>query len=112
MAKDFREELQKGNDLGLNNDEIAFYEALALNESTVRELGDETLKKIAVELTNTLRNNISIDWKYRENIRAKIKNRIRILLRRYKYPPDKTPEAIETVLKQAERLSDEWSKEN
>ena len=110
MAKDFREELKKGNDLGLNEDEIAFYEALALNESAVRELGDETLKKIAVELTETLRKNITIDWKYRENIRAKIKNRIRILLRRYKYPPDKTLQAIETVLKQAERISDEWSK--
>ena len=109
MAKDFRDELQKGNELGLNDDEIAFYEALALNESAVRELGDETLKKIAVELTETLRKNVSVDWKYRESIRAKIKNRIRILLRRYKYPPDKTPQAIETVLKQAERLSDEWS---
>ncbi len=111
MAKDFRNELQKGNNLGLNEDEIAFYEALALNESAVRELGDETLKKIAIELTETLRKNVTVDWKYRENIRAKIKNRIRILLRRYKYPPDKTPEAIETVLKQAERLSDEWSNE-
>jgi len=110
MAKDFRKELQKGNDLGLNDDEIAFYEALALNESAVRELGDETLKKIAIELTETLRKNVTVDWKYRENIRAKIKNRIRILLRRYKYPPDKTPQAIETVLKQAERISDEWSK--
>jgi type I restriction enzyme R subunit len=110
MAKDFRKEIEKGNDLGLNEDEIAFYEALALNESAVRELGDETLKKIAVKLTETLRKNITIDWKYRENIRAKIKNRIRILLRRYKYPPDKTPQAIETVLRQAERISDEWSK--
>ncbi len=111
MAKDFRAEFQKGNDLGLNEDEIAFYEALALNESAVRELGDETLKKIAIELTETLRRNVTVDWKYRENIRAKIKNRIRILLRRYKYPPDKTKEAIEMVLKQAERISDEWSKE-
>ncbi|SFP74380.1 type I restriction endonuclease subunit R [Hydrogenimonas thermophila] len=109
MAKDFRAELQKGKGLGLNDDEIAFYEALALNESAVRELGDETLKKIAIELTETLRKNVTIDWKYRENIRAKIKNRIRVLLRRYKYPPDKTPQAIETVLKQAERISDEWS---
>ena len=110
MAKDFRVELQKGNNLGLNDDEIAFYEALALNESAVRELGSPTLKKIAIELTETLRKNVTIDWKYRENIRAKIRNRIRILLRRYKYPPDKTPRAIETVLKQAERISDEWSK--
>jgi len=109
MAKDFRDELQKGNSLGLNEDEIAFYEALALNESAVRELGSPTLKKIAIELTETLRKNVTIDWKYRESIRAKIKNRIRILLRRYKYPPDKTPQAIEIVLKQAERISDEWS---
>ncbi len=111
MAKDFRNELQKGNDLGLNEDEIAFYEALVLNESAVRELGDETLKKIAIELTKTLRKNVTVDWKYRENIRAKIKNRIRILLRRYKYPPDKTLQAIEIVLKQAERLSDKWEKD-
>ncbi len=111
MAKDFQEDMDRNETLGLNPAELAFYDALANNESAVRELGDEMLKKIAQELTDKLRRSASVDWQKRESVRAKLRNLVRITLRRYKYPPDKTPEAIELVLKQAGRLSDEWSQE-
>jgi len=110
MAKDFAAAAKHGEDLGLNFDELAFYDALAENESAMREMNDEILKSIAQELTKKLRNSISVDWQKRESVRAKMRNMIRIILRRYKYPPDQQPEAIELVMKQAEVLSDEWSK--
>lgn len=110
MAKEFQESLKRHEDLGLNNDELAFYDALANNESAVRDLGNEILKKIAHEITEKLRNSTTVDWQVRDSVRAKLRNLIRITLRRYKYPPDETEEAIELVLKQAEVLSNEWSK--
>jgi type I restriction enzyme R subunit len=76
----------------------------------VRELGDEILKKIAHELTDKLRNNASVDWQKRESVRAKLRNLVRITLRRYKYPPDMQEAAIQLVLEQAERLSEDWSR--
>ena len=109
MAKNFQQELEKEKDLGLNQDELAFYDALADNESAVRQLGDDTLKKIAHELTEKLRKSTTVDWQVRENVRAKLRNLVRITLRRWKYPPDKQKEAIELVLRQAEVLSDHWS---
>jgi len=109
MARDFQKELEKEKELGLNQDELAFYAALANNESAVRQLGDETLKKIAHELTEKLRKSTTVDWQVRENVRAKLRNLVRITLRRWKYPPDKQKEAIELVLRQAEVLSDHWS---
>ena len=109
MAKDFAKEISEKKDLGLNIDEIAFYDALAENESAVREMGDETLKKIAQELTEKLRGSVSVDWQNRESVRAKIRNIIRIVLRKYKYPPDRQPSAIELVMRQTEVLSDEWT---
>ena len=110
MAKEFREAAKRGEDLGLNVSELAFYDALADNESAVRELGDEILKKIAHELTDKLRNNASVDWQKRESVRAKLRNLVRITLRRYKYPPDMQEAAIQLVLEQAERLSEDWSR--
>jgi type I restriction enzyme, R subunit len=110
MAKEFREAAKRGEKLGLNDSELAFYDALADNESAVRELGDEILKKIALELTEKLRNSTTVDWQKRESVRARLRNLVRITLRRYKYPPDKQDEAIRLVLEQAERLSDDWSK--
>jgi type I restriction enzyme R subunit len=110
MAKDFAKASKHGEDLGLNFDELAFYDALAENESALREMGDETLKKIAIELTQKLRNSVSVDWQKRESVRAKMRNMIRIILKRYKYPPDKAAEALDMVMKQTEVLSDEWSK--
>lgn len=94
----------------MNFDELAFYDALAENESALIEMGDETLKKIAIELTCKLRSSISVDWQKRESVRAKMRNIIRIILKRFKYPPDRAEKALDMVMKQAEVLSDEWSK--
>nr|WP_281269744.1 type I restriction enzyme endonuclease domain-containing protein [Marinospirillum perlucidum] len=109
MAKDFQAELERDAALGLNSDEVAFYDALANNESAVRELGDETLKKIAVEITTKLRASTTVDWQVRESVRAKLRILVRRTLQRYKYPPDQAKEAVELVLKQAEVLSNGWS---
>jgi len=108
MAKKFQEAARRGEELGLNADEMAFYDALATNESAVRELGDATLKKIAVELTLSMRKSVTVDWAKRETVRARLRVMVRTLLRRYKYPPDKQEEATETVLRQAESLSEAW----
>lgn len=110
MAKEFQEEMMREAELGLNPDEIAFYDALANNESAVRELGDEILKKIAVEITDKLKKSTTVDWQVRDSVRAKLKILVRRTLQRYKYPPDKAAEAVELVLKQAESLSNSWTK--
>ena len=109
MAKEFKAALQREASLGLGHDEIAFYDALANNESAVRELGDDTLKKIAMELTEKLRASTTIDWQVRESVRAKLRILVRRCLQRWKYPPDQQSDAVELVLKQAESLSNEWS---
>ena len=109
MAKDLQERLKQNEELGLNPDELAFYEALANNESAVRELGDDNLKKLAAELTEKLRSSTTVDWHVRESVRAKLRNLIRRLLRRYKYPPDEAKEAVELVMKQAEALAESWT---
>ncbi|NLC01129.1 MAG: type I restriction endonuclease subunit R, partial [Pseudomonas formosensis] len=109
MAKQFQAEMEREAALGLNPDEIAFYDALANNESAVRELGDEILKKIAVEITEKLRASTTVDWQIRESVRAKLRILVRRTLQRYKYPPDEAPGAVELVLKQAEVLSNAWS---
>ena len=110
MAKEFREAAKRGEKLGLNDSELAFYDALAENESAIRKLGDEILKKIALELTEKLRHSTTVDWQKRESVRARLRNLVRITLRRYKYPPDGQDKAIQLVLQQAERLSEDWSK--
>jgi len=109
MAKDFQAAMKRDEELGLSPDEIAFYDALANNESALRELGDEILKKIAHELTEKLRASTTVDWQVRDSVRAKMRNMIRRLLKKYKYPPDMQAEAIELVLKQAEALSYAWT---
>lgn len=109
MAKKFQEAARRGEELGLNRDEMAFYDALATNEAAVRDLGDATLRKIAVELTLSLRKSVTVDWAVRDSVRAKLRVMVKTLLRRYKYPPDRQEEATETVLKQAESLSAEWA---
>ncbi len=110
MAREFQAEMAREAELGLNPDEIAFYDALANNESAVRELGDEILKKIAIEITDKLRKSTTVDWQVRDSVRARLKILVRRTLQRYKYPPDKAAEAVELVLKQAETLSNSWSK--
>ena len=109
MAKEFQQALAREEALGLNPDEVAFYDALANNESAVRELGDEILKKIAIEITDKLRKSTTVDWPVRESVRAKLRILVRRTLQRYKYPPDKAADAVELVLKQAEVLSNGWS---
>lgn len=84
---------------------MAFYDALATNEAAVRELGDDTLKKIAVELVAKLRSSVTVDWSKRETVRARLRVMVKTLLKRYKYPPDRQEEATDTVLSQAESLS-------
>jgi type I restriction enzyme R subunit len=104
LAKQIKTETEKGNDLGLTAEEIAFYDALCENESAVKELEDEILKKIAQELTVMLRKNTTIDWTLKENVRAQIRVYIKRLLRKYNYPPDKQESATMIVLEQAEIL--------
>lgn len=107
MAKKFREAASRGETLGLTEDEVRFYDALASNESAVLQLTDEVLKKIAHELTESLRQNLSVDWSKRESVRAKLRLLVRRILRKYKYPPDQQDAAITLVLEQAERLAAE-----
>jgi type I restriction enzyme R subunit len=109
MAKKFKEEAERGASAGLNSDEIAFYDALADNEESVRELGDETLKKIAHELAESLRKNVSVDWAVRDSVRAKLRLLVKRILRKYKYPPVKEEAAVALVMQQAETLSAEWA---
>jgi type I restriction enzyme R subunit len=109
MAKKFRAAAERGEELGLTEDEIRFYDALADNESAVRELGDEILKKIAHELTENLRQNLSVDWSQRESIRAKLRLMVKRILRKYKYPPDEQDAAVELVLQQAQALGEAWA---
>ena len=109
MAKKFREAAARGEQLGLTEDEVRFYDALANNESAVRELTDETLKKIAHELAENLRKNLSVDWSARESVQAKLRLMVKRILRKYKYPPDQQDAAVELVLQQAKVLGEAWS---
>lgn len=109
MAKKFKVEAERGENVGLSSDELAFYDALADNEESVRELGDETLRKIAHELVESLRKNVSVDWTVRDSVRAKLRLLVKRILRKYKYPPIKENAAVALVMQQAETLSAEWS---
>ncbi|MBC7703904.1 MAG: type I restriction endonuclease subunit R [Rhodoferax sp.] len=106
MAKKFREAAARGDQLGLTEDEVRFYDALANNESAVRELTDETLKKIAHELAENLRRNLTVDWSARESVQAKLRLMVKRILRKYKYPPDEQDSAVELVLQQAKALGE------
>jgi type I restriction enzyme R subunit len=109
LAKDMREANARGEALGLSEDELAFYDALETNDSAVKMLGDETLRGIARELVETVRNNVTIDWTLRENVRAQLRVLVKRILRKHGYPPDKQEKATQTVLEQAEVLSAEWA---
>ncbi|MDD4540208.1 MAG: type I restriction endonuclease subunit R, partial [Lentisphaeria bacterium] len=112
LAKDMREAQQRGEALGLTEDEVAFYDALEVNDSAVSVLGDDTLRLIAQELVKSVRNSITIDWTVRENVRAQMRVIIKRILRRYGYPPDKQAKATELVLEQAEVLCHAWTQED
>ena len=109
LAREMREANARGERLGLSEDELAFYDALETNDSAVQVLGDETLRTIAHELVETVRNNVTIDWTLRENVRANLRRLVRRILRKYGYPPDKQEKATVTVLEQAEVLSEGWA---
>ncbi|MAS87171.1 MAG: DEAD/DEAH box helicase [Micavibrio sp.] len=109
LANDMREAQDKGEDLGLSSDESAFYDALADNMSAQDILGDDQLRTIARELTESVKNSTSIDWTVKESVKAKIRVTVKRILRKYGYPPDLQEKATQTVLEQAELLSEEWS---
>jgi type I restriction enzyme R subunit len=109
LAKDMRDATRRGESLGLTDDEVAFYDALETNDSAVKVLGDDTLRTIARELVTTVRGNVTIDWTMRENVRAHLRVLVKRILRKYGYPPDKQEKATQTVLDQAEVLSEGWA---
>ncbi len=109
MARRFREAAGRGEALGLSEDEVRFYDALVENESAVRELSDETLKRIAHELTENLRRNLSVDWSTRESVQAKLRLMVKRILRKYRYPPDRQDAAVELVLEQARAMGEAWA---
>ncbi|MEK6287887.1 MAG: type I restriction endonuclease subunit R [Acidobacteriota bacterium] len=109
LAKQMREANARGEALNLSEDELAFYDALEVNDSAVKVLGEPTLVKIARELVETVKRNVTIDWTVRENVRAQLRVIVKRILRKYGYPPDKQEKATQTVLEQAEVLSELWA---
>ena len=109
LAKEMRGANERGETLGLTEDELAFYDALETNDSAVKVMGDDTLCDIARELVETIRNSVTIDWTIREDVRARLRVRVRRILNRRGYPPDKQEKATETVIEQAEVLSEGWT---
>ena len=109
LAKDLDAATKQGKELGLTDDEKAFYDALAANESAVKAMGSLELRVIAAELVTQVRKSVTIDWTLRESARAKIKVMVKRILNKYGYPPDLQEEATKTVLAQAELLSAIWA---
>ena len=109
LAKDIKESDRRGDDLGLDFREYAFYTALEVNDNSVKVLGDDILRHIARDLVETVRNNTSIDWTVRENVQAKMRVAIKRILRKYNYPPDMEVKATETVLEQARLFAESTS---
>ncbi len=109
LAKDMRAANARGEELGLSEDELAFYDALETNDSAVKILGEPTSKTIARELVAAVRKNVTIDWTLRENVRAQMRVLVRRILRKYGYPPDKQEKATQTVMEQAALFSETWA---
>jgi type I restriction enzyme, R subunit len=109
LAKEIRAADKRGEKLGLDFREYAFYTALEVNDSAVGVLGDETLRAIARELLESVRQNTTIDWTIKESVQASLRRHIRRILRRYGYPPDLQEKAVDTVIKQAKLLADNLS---
>jgi type I restriction enzyme R subunit len=109
LAKEMREANKRGDKLNLSEDELAFYDALEVNDSAVKVLGDDTLRDIARELVDTVRKNVTIDWTLRESVQAKLRVMVKRILRKYGYPPDKQKKATETVLEQATLICKDWA---
>jgi len=109
LARDIRAARARGEEQGLSDEEIAFYDALAENESAVAVMGDAKLRVIAHELLVSLRDNVSVDWAHRESARARMRVLVKRILRKYGYPPDLQDAAVQTVLQQAEALCQDWT---
>jgi len=109
LAEEMRDAQKRGQQLNLSEDEIAFYDALEVNDSAVKVLGDQTLREIARELVDTVRKNATIDWTVRETVRAKLRVMVKRILRKYGYPPDKQEKATLTILEQAEVIAKDWA---
>jgi type I restriction enzyme R subunit len=109
IAKNFKKAMARGEELGLNDAELAFYDALETNDSAVMDLGDETLKAIARDLVTAVRKSVTIDWTMKDSVRAKIRTMVKRILRKHDYPPDKQEKATQTVLEQAELLCGDWA---
>src|SRR5262245_26497622 len=109
LAQQMREANAQGEALDLSDDELAFYDALEVNDSAVKVLGEPTLVKIARELVQTVKRNVTIDWTVRDNVRAHLRVIVKRVLRKYGYPPDKEEKATQTVLEQAALLSETWA---
>ena len=109
LARAVEEAKTRGTQLNLTEEELAFYDALAANESAVRVMGNQELRVIAAELVTKVRESVTIDWTLRENARARIKVMVKKILRKYGYPPDLQDEAVQTVLLQAETLCRDWA---
>ena len=108
LAKELDAATKRGESLGLNDDEIAFYDALAANDSAVQAMGDDKLKLIASELISQVKKSVTIDWTLRESARARIRVMVKCILNKYGYPPDLQEQSVQTVLAQAELLCAEW----
>ena len=109
IAKDIRAARARGEETGLTDEEIAFYDALAENESARQAMGEPALRVIAHELVASIRGSVSVDWVHREAARARIRVLVKRILRKYGYPPDLQDAAVQTVLQQAEALSAAWA---
>src|SRR3989441_8736252 len=108
LARQVREQKNRGKRQDMSDDEIAFYDALGVNDSAVQVLGIETLKKIALELTQMIRKSVTIDWTQRDSVQAEMRLKVKNILRKYGYPPDKQEKATQTVLEQAELIAKDW----
>ncbi len=111
MAKKLNEQIKAGNPDGLTEYEVAFYDALEVNQAAVREMEHATLVQLAQELTKKVKENIKVDWSVRESTQAALRIMVRDLLDKYGYPPDFSRLAVETVMRQAESLTEEWLQE-
>jgi type I restriction enzyme R subunit len=109
LAKDIRAARARGQESGLSDEEIAFYDALAENDSAREAMGEPALRVIAHELVQVIKGNVSTDWMHRDFARARIRVHVKRLLRKYGYPPDLQDAAVQNVLQQAEALSAEWA---
>jgi type I restriction enzyme R subunit len=109
LAKDIKQADQRGEKLNLDFRELAFYDALEVNDSAVHVLGDDIFKTIARELVESVKNSVTIDWDKKESVQAKMRVMIKRILKKYGYPPDKQEKAVIDILKQAKQMADDFS---